>query len=99
MNDAIYIVLLVSVIGNIFSLYLLSKQLTPKVSSPKQLYEERKKGLVPFVTPMKDSDQRDLSEIDDEVLKESIKKTINEVPEMVDSDDEEQVAKEKEFMI
>ncbi len=91
-----FIILLVSVSGNILCLFILWNLL--KVSPSKQSsYEEKKKGLIPFITPMKDSDQFDLSEVDDEVLKQAVKDTITKVPEVI-GDDEEATAKAKEFM-
>jgi hypothetical protein len=96
MEVLFFIILLVSLLGNILCLFIFWDLL--KVSSPKQLYNEKKKGLIPFITPMKDSDQFDLSEVDDEVLKQAVKDTITKVPE-VTGDDEEAEAKAKELMI
>lgn len=89
--------LLLSVAGNILSIFVLYDLLKKNVSGPKQLYNKMKDGLLPFVEPMKDADQYDLSEVDDEVLKKAVKESINKVPE-VPEDDEEKVAKETEFM-
>ena len=96
MEVIFFSVLFLSVAGNILSTYILYDLLKKNVSGPKQLYNERKDGLLPFVTPMKEADQVDLSEIDDEVLKESIKKTITN--NEVQVDDEEVAAKAKEFL-
>ena len=89
--------LLVSVAGNVFTLYKLWGLLKEKVSPPEQIYNKMKDGLLPFVEPMKETDQHDLSEVDDEVLKKAIKKTINKIPEL--DDDEEKTAQAKEFLI
>ena len=96
------LVLLTSIAGNILAFYLLYKLQTRTVSEPKQLYNERKTKLAPFVEPMKDADQRDLSEVDDEILKESVRTYIARrvVPVISDKleDDEEKQAVAKEFM-
>ncbi len=91
-----FIILLVSIAGNLLCIFILWDLL--KVSPLKQSYNEKKKGLIPFITPMKDSDQFDLSEVDDEVLKQAVKDTITKVPE-VNGDDEEAEAKATELMI
>lgn len=90
--------LLVSVAGNILSIFVLYDLLKRNVSGSKQLYNERKDEIAPFVEPMKEADQYDLSEVDDEVLKKAVKESINKVSEPI-IDDEEEVVKAKEFMI
>jgi hypothetical protein len=88
-----FIVLLVSVAGNIATIIYLVKLLNEKVSGPKQSLP---KDLAPFVTPMKDSDQFDLSEVPDEALKDSVKKIITSKEPLPIPDDEEEAAKEQE---
>ena len=87
------LLLALSIVGNILSTIAFWSLLKEKVSVPKPF-----KNILPFIEPMKDSDQHDLSEVDDEVLKGSVKQFINRgiVEEVVD--DEEATAKEKEFM-
>lgn len=89
--------LLLSVAGNILSIFVLYDLLRKNVLGPKQLYNKMKDGLAPFVEPMKGADQYDLSEVDDEVLKKAVKKSINKIPEPP-PDDEEAAAEAKEFM-
>ena len=88
------LLLALSILGNILSTFAFYFLLKEKVSVPKPF-----KNILPFVEPMKDSDQHDLSEVDDEVLKGSVKQFINKGVVSEEVDDEEVAAKAKEFMI
>jgi len=92
-----FIILLVSILGNLYSVYVMSNLLNKNVSVEKQLYSKNKEDLVPFISPMKDADQFDLSEVDDEVLKKSVKETITRLDNSV-KDDEAEAVIAKEFM-
>lgn len=68
-------------IPNYIAWFLLYRLFKDNLQTPEKVIAKRRMEVAPFVTPMKDEDHIELSEVDEELIKESVKSRIeNGVP-------------------
>lgn len=78
--EILAILLVVSILGNIFCTFLFYRMAIRKPLDPDSLFKKRRDDIAPFVSQatIKPADALELSEVDEELIKKSIKKTLSE---------------------